>query len=82
FENVGNSDMTVHVDFTALRESLSFLNSYVMTQRDFLYNFGIRERLQILIENATEVQQQNLMTGFLRLTENMGSMFKVLLINP
>ena len=82
FENVGNSDITAHVDFTVLRKSVPFLNSYVMVQRDFLYSFGIRERLQVLITNATKIQQQNLMTGFLRLTENMGSMFKVLLLNP
>ncbi|QGR02978.1 SAM-dependent methyltransferase [Ehrlichia ruminantium] len=82
FENIGNSDITTHVNFRVLKESLSFLDSSIMTQRDFLYSFGIQERLQVLIKNATEIQQHDLMTGFLRLTENMGSMFKVLLINP
>ncbi|KJV65928.1 MULTISPECIES: class I SAM-dependent methyltransferase [Ehrlichia] len=81
-KNVGESDITAHVNFDVLHNSLSTLRSIIMTQRDFLYSFGIKERLQVLIENATETQKQNLMTGFLRLTENMGSMFKVLLVNP
>ena len=80
-KNIGKSDITSHVNFSVLRDSLSTLDSVIMNQRDFLYSFGIKERLRILIENATEVQKQNLITGFLRLTENMGSMFKVLLIN-
>ena len=81
FENIGESDITAHVDFSVLRNSLVTLNSIIMTQRDFLYNFGIKERLQVLVKEATKTQQQDLISGFLRLTENMGSMFKVLLVN-
>ncbi|AHX05453.1 S-adenosyl-L-methionine-dependent methyltransferase family protein [Ehrlichia chaffeensis str. Liberty] len=81
-KNVGESDITAYVNFAVLHNSLSTLSSVIMTQRDFLYNFGIKERLQVLIANATELQKQNLIAGFLRLTENMGSMFKVFLVNP
>ncbi|MGN7619123.1 MAG: class I SAM-dependent methyltransferase [Ehrlichia sp.] len=81
FQNIGKSDITAHVDFSMLKNSLSILNSAVITQKDFLYRFGIKERLQVLIEKALDTQKRDLISGFLRLTENMGSMFKVLLIN-
>ena len=81
FENVGESDITAHVDFATLKDSLTTLSSVIMTQRDFLYRFGIKERLDVLVKKATEYQKRDLISGFLRLTENMGSMFKVLLVN-
>ncbi|WDM85668.1 SAM-dependent methyltransferase [Ehrlichia sp. JZT12] len=81
FENIGESDITAHVNFTVLKNSLVTLNSIIMTQRDFLYSFGIKERLQVLMKNATDTQHRSLVSGFLRLTENMGSLFKVLLMN-
>ncbi|MCU7611478.1 class I SAM-dependent methyltransferase [Anaplasma capra] len=79
--NIGKCDITAHVNFSFLRRSLRCVTSSVMTQREFLYQFGIRERLECLMRNATERQAQELKNAFLRLTENMGTLFKVLLLN-
>ncbi|WP_447581967.1 class I SAM-dependent methyltransferase [Anaplasma marginale] len=80
-DNIGECDITAHVDFSLLQKHAQRLNGKVMTQREFLYQFGIRERLACLERNATERQRRELKGAFLRLTENMGTMFKVLLLN-
>ncbi|KAA8473148.1 SAM-dependent methyltransferase [Anaplasma marginale] len=80
-DNIGECDITAHVDFGLLQKHAQRLNSKVVTQREFLYQFGIRERLACLERNATERQRRELKGAFLRLTENMGTMFKVLLLN-
>ncbi|KAF2281821.1 hypothetical protein GH714_042645 [Hevea brasiliensis] len=80
-DNIGECDITAHVDFSLLQKHAQRLNGKVMTQREFLYQFGIRERLACLERNATEAQRLELKSGFLRLTENMGTMFKVLLLH-
>ena len=79
-DNIGECDITAHVDFGLLQKHAQRLNGKVMTQREFLYQFGIRERLACLECNATEEQKLELRGAFLRLTENMGTMFKVLLL--
>ncbi|ACZ49355.1 hypothetical protein ACIS_00816 [Anaplasma centrale str. Israel] len=79
--NVGECDITAHVDFGFLQGHVRRLNSRVVTQREFLYQFGIRERLAHLACNATERQKRELKSAFLRLTENMGTLFKVLLLS-
>ncbi|UWI83013.1 class I SAM-dependent methyltransferase [Wolbachia endosymbiont of Howardula sp.] len=80
-ENVGSSDITSFVNFQALKDSLEFLECHFFTQREFLYLFGIKERLHILMNNKSHHQQkQKLLSAFLRLTENMGTIFKVMII--
>ncbi|MDG7056105.1 MAG: SAM-dependent methyltransferase [Wolbachia endosymbiont of Meromenopon meropis] len=80
-ENIGNSDITALVNFKALRDSLKYLNCKTLTQREFLYLFGIRERMHTLIKNASDEQKNQIFTQYLRLTENMGTLFKVMIIN-
>ncbi|BAO99973.1 class I SAM-dependent methyltransferase [Wolbachia endosymbiont of Cimex lectularius] len=80
-KNVGNSDITALVNFQALRDSLKHVDCEVLTQREFLYLFGIKERTQALIKNASDEQKNRIFGEFLRLTENMGTLFKVMLIN-
>ncbi|MCV3769676.1 MAG: SAM-dependent methyltransferase, partial [Wolbachia pipientis] len=80
-ENVGNNDITALVNFQALKSSLRYVNCEILTQREFLYLFGIKERVQALINNVNGKQRNKIFNEFLRLTENMGTLFKVMLIN-
>ncbi|NUY39179.1 SAM-dependent methyltransferase [Wolbachia endosymbiont of Litomosoides brasiliensis] len=79
-ENVGNSDITALVNFQALRDSLRYIDCEILTQREFLHLFGIRERTQALMENTSDEQKDRIFSEFLRLTENMGTLFKAMLI--
>ena len=79
--NIGECDISVCVDFKALYESAGDVAKEVITQREFLYRFGIRERLAMLLKNATERQSEDLKKSYLRLTENMGTLFKVMLLH-
>ena len=79
--NVGECDISVCVDFNALYKAAGDVAKEVITQREFLYRFGIRERLAMLLKNATEQQTTDLKKSYLRLTENMGTLFKVLLLH-
>jgi NADH dehydrogenase [ubiquinone] 1 alpha subcomplex assembly factor 7 len=78
-EDIGNSDITAHVNFQALRNALKYTDCEILTQREFLYSFGIKERVDILIKNRQ--QRDRILGEFLRLTENMGTLFKVMLIS-
>ena len=78
--NVGECDISTCVDFNALLETAGDVAQEVITQREFLHRFGIRERLEMLLKNATEQQAKDLKNSYLRLTENMGTLFKVLLL--
>uniref|UniRef100_A0AAU7YJK2 SAM-dependent methyltransferase n=1 Tax=Wolbachia endosymbiont of Oeneis ivallda TaxID=3171168 RepID=A0AAU7YJK2_9RICK len=80
-ENVGNSDITALVNFQALKDSLKHVDCETLTQREFLYLLGIKERAQALMENASNEQKNRIFSEFLRLTENMGTLFKVMLIH-
>ncbi|MDG7052759.1 MAG: SAM-dependent methyltransferase [Wolbachia endosymbiont of Alcedoecus sp.] len=80
-ENVGNSDITALVNFQALRDSLEYVDCEILTQREFLYLFGIKERTQALMKNASDEQKSRIFGEFLRLTENMGTLFKAMLIH-
>jgi len=80
-KNVGNSDITALVNFQALKDSLKHVDCETLTQREFLYLFGIKERAQALMENASNEQKNRIFSEFLRLTENMGTLFKVMLIH-
>ncbi|KLT22455.1 Putative S-adenosyl-L-methionine-dependent methyltransferase [Wolbachia endosymbiont of Armadillidium vulgare str. wVulC] len=80
-ENVGNSDITALVNFQSLKDSLSHVNCEILTQREFLHLFGIKERTQTLMKNASDEQKNKIFSEFLRLTENMGTLFKAMLIH-
>ncbi|WCR57863.1 class I SAM-dependent methyltransferase [Wolbachia endosymbiont of Ctenocephalides felis wCfeJ] len=79
-ENIGNSDITALVNFQALRDSLKHVDCEILTQREFLYLFGIKERTQALMENVGNEQKNRIFSECLRLTENMGTLFKAMLI--
>lgn len=80
-ENVGSSDITALVNFQALKDSLKHVDCEILTQREFLHLFGIKERIQALIKNASDEQKNRIFSEFLRLTENMGTLFKAMLIH-
>lgn len=79
-EDVGSSDITALVNFQALKHSLQYASCKILTQREFLYLFGIKERVQNLIKNVNNMQKNKIFNEFLRLTENMGTLFKAMLI--
>ncbi len=79
-ENVGNSDITALVNFQALRDPLKHVDCEILTQREFLYLFGIKERTQALMKSASDEQKNRIFSEFLRLTENMGTLFKAMLL--
>ncbi|WP_265036553.1 class I SAM-dependent methyltransferase [Wolbachia endosymbiont (group A) of Anomoia purmunda] len=79
-ENVGNSDITALVNFQALKDSLKHVDCEILTQREFLYLFGIKERTQALMKSASDEQKNRILSEFLRLTENMGTLFKAMLL--
>ncbi|MGL9725441.1 MAG: class I SAM-dependent methyltransferase [Wolbachia sp.] len=79
-ENIGNSDITALVNFRMLKDSLKYVDCEILTQREFLHLFGIKERTQTLMKNANDEQKSKIFSEFLRLTENMGTLFKAMTI--
>lgn len=85
-ENVGEADLTSHVDFAALRRVVEAENVHcraIVTQEAFLHELGIEHRTATLMKNATAQQQQDIQTALHRLTstEEMGKLFKVMVID-
>jgi NADH dehydrogenase [ubiquinone] 1 alpha subcomplex assembly factor 7 len=82
-EQVGNADITAHVDFDALQKSIirQNLNVYdIISQRRFLNNMGIALRQEKLISNKSKKDAQKIIKAIERLVdpEGMGMLFKVL----
>ena len=83
FESLGESDLSAHVDFNALKNAVlqkGIKNIVISSQRDFLVNWGIIIRQQLLkstssIKDAVilDVQLQRLIAK-----EQMGEIFKVM----
>jgi len=82
-QNVGDADITAHVDFTALAQAAQPLPCSFMPQGYFLHSFGGRERLAALCAHKDGPTQQELYSGYERLTApgQMGELFKVLTVN-
>lgn len=86
FENIGEVDLTAHVDFGALKE-IAALNKCkthgTYLQGDFLKNLGIELRADILKRNANDSQKRDIDLALQRLIspDEMGDLFKVLIIN-
>jgi NADH dehydrogenase [ubiquinone] 1 alpha subcomplex assembly factor 7 len=82
----GTTDLSVNVDFSLLkRASLKATDNKLSTwgpvpQGSFLLQMGIVERLNALLEKASERQQSSLIAGYERLVdpEQMGLSYKVL----
>ena len=85
FENIGEADLTAHVDFCALDSiaKASELNSSFVNQREFLTALGILERKErLIIENLTIKHEIDLAVDRLIDFNQMGEIFKVHIIWP
>ena len=86
FENIGNQDITAHVNFDKL---ISIANKYKLkietfcSQKDFLISCGIKERKKNLLKNKSDEIIKKINVEYDRLVDNsqMGKMFKVLVIS-
>ncbi len=83
--DVGQADLTAHVDFYALKKAA--LTHYAQVvgsveQGEFLKNIGIQTRAKILKKNATVEQKNELYSGLRRLINPslMGKLFKAISI--
>ena len=78
----GEADLTVHVDFAALRSSVDSNVSVwgPVAQGEFLQRLGIELRASSLRKNATPMQSASITSGVERLIapDQMGTLFKVL----
>ncbi len=84
-EDVGEADITAHVNFTALAEAAKQGGSKeqkIMTQEEFLKQMGIELRARLLQSKATQEQKKVIEESLTRLVspEEMGTLFKVLMI--
>ena len=86
FENIGNQDITAHVNFDEL---IFIANEYNLkveifcSQKDFLISCGIQERKKNLQKNKSDKAIKKINAEYDRLVDNsqMGEMFKVLVIS-
>ena len=86
FENIGNQDITAHVNFDELIFIASEYNLKIETfcsQKDFLISCGIKERKENLLKNKNDETIKKINFEYDRLVNNsqMGKMFKVLVIS-
>ena len=86
FENLGNQDITAHVNFDEL---IFIANKYDLkveifcSQKDFLISCGIQERKKNLQKNKSDEAIKKINSEYDRLVDNfqMGEIFKVLVIS-
>ncbi len=83
-DNLGNADITAHVNFNLLSEF--FLKNglkvnNIITQKEFLENMGILERAKIVAKKMKFSEQSDLYLRIKRLLSpnSMGDLFKVIL---
>eukprot|EP00210_Caulerpa_lentillifera_P000865 g836.t1 len=92
-ESPGEADISVHVDFSAFKQSTIESGSSVCThgpieQRYLLKSLGIDARMEHLVENASDAQFNELKSGYERLIgseetgqkHGMGKLYKALAI--
>lgn len=78
--NIGNADLTAHVDFAAIKAAVlqsGIKNINLTTQAEFLHQYGIKHRLENMIEHNTNLSAM-LIKQYRYLTYKMGFLFKVL----
>jgi SAM-dependent MidA family methyltransferase len=85
-QDVGKADLTCHVDFALLKYTalaIGATSAMIVNQGDFLRNLGIEKRAQVLMNNASDKQKEQLSTALRRLIDKdkMGELFKCLIIN-
>ena len=81
-ENPGEIDITSHVDFGNLQKIVG-KSGKIMTQRDFLFKYGLLELAQKYGQNADLPVRHQIEQQVYKLTssQEMGTLFKVLDIN-
>lgn len=84
-EDVGEADITAHVNFTALAHAAiqtGITQQHIITQSAFLNQMGIEVRAKHLKEKANATQREQLDAALHRLLsqDEMGKLFKVLMI--
>jgi len=82
-EDVGEADLTAHVDFAAIGRAAEEAGAAVhgpITQRDFMIDLGALHRRDALLARATPEQAKAIKSGVERLIDprEMGTLFKVL----
>ena len=85
-ENIGYQDITALVDFSSLINlaNLCKLKTDIYTsQRDFFIKYGIKERAKKILSKSTNIEKKIINEGMDRIIDanNMGSIFKVLIIS-
>ena len=85
-KDVGQSDLTSHVDFYALREAAQTQGVDIlgmMRQGDFLLALGIQLRAHQLLQKASGQSAKDIQKALQRLvhSDEMGSLFKVMGLN-
>ncbi|XP_019884478.1 protein arginine methyltransferase NDUFAF7, mitochondrial [Camponotus floridanus] len=86
--NPGTADLTADVDFSLMKEIAEKDNRLItfgpVTQRKFLKSLGIDLRLKMILQNATNVQKQQIESGYHMITDEdkMGNCFQVLSFFP
>ena len=85
-DNLGQADVTSHVNFSLLKEF--FLKNdlsvkKIISQREFLENMGIKKRAEIIAKKMKFSEQSNLYFRLKRLLSPnlMGDLFKVILVH-
>ncbi len=86
FENIGNQDITAHVNFDKLILIANEYNLKIETfcsQKKFLISCGIKERKKNLLKNKNNETIKKINAEYHRLVDNsqMGEIFKVLVIS-
>lgn len=86
FDALGETDLTAHVDFSALATEAIDLNLAVhgpMPMGQWLLRLGLETRAQQLLSNASAKDAEALMSGISRLTDpaQMGVHFKVIALS-
>ena len=81
-ENLGQADLTAHVDFAALGRVVSEAGASVhgpVTQAEFLSTLGIESRAKRLMRDAAVGERSDIAGGLARLIgpDEMGTLFKV-----
>ena len=86
FDNIGKQDISSLVDFKKLIELGKMNNldiNIFCSQREFLLEYGIKERAKKIKAKANNKQKEEIELGLKRIIngKNMGSLFKVLVLS-
>lgn len=83
FNEIGNSDITAHVNFSTLVETAAFYGAHTygpISQGQFLQNMQIEVRKEMILKKTPPSQKDSFISGYNRLInkDQMGELFKVM----